>query len=198
MEEKKLLNEFTKSIGELKNPIKNAINPHFKNRYSTLDVVCDEIREKFYKNGIAIIQIPQEIDGKMILKTQIIGYGETIDFGNYPITAEKNTPQAIGSALTYARRYSLCAICGIASEEDDDGNAGTGENKEKEEKPQAPIMSPFNPKVKAETMKQLLVFARKHTGNKELQAKDLIGFFKLFVEKDLKTCTESEIIEAMK
>lgn len=197
MEEKKLLNEFTKAIGELKNPVKNAINPHFKNRYSTLDVVCDEIREKFYANGIAIIQIPQEIEGKLILKTQIIGYGEIIDLGNYPITAEKNTPQAIGSALTYARRYSLCSICGIASEEDDDGNAGTGSNKEKEEKPQAPIMSQINPKVKAETMKTLLAFARKHTGNADLQAKDLPTFFKFFTEKDLKTCTEAEILEAM-
>jgi hypothetical protein len=69
---------------------------------------------------------------------------------------------------------------------------------EKEEKPQAPIMSQINPKVKADTMKKLIIFARKQKDYSNLEVKDLPNFFNNLTGGDLKTCTEAEILEAMK
>jgi len=196
MEKENLNVDFIKALGELKNPTKNAINPHFKNRYATLDVICDEIREVFKKFGIAIVQIPQEIaDGKLVLSTKLYGCDGVIDFGNYPIKAVKDDPQGIGSAITYARRYSLCAICGIAAEDDDDANFTSG--KEEKKAPAKPLMSQNNPQVKAEIMGKVAGFVAKEMKLDKVNFEIMKTFWVEKFDCDLTKCSEQSILTVL-
>ena len=91
-----------------------------KYSYAPLSEIFDAIRKPLAENGLAISQPMTIIDGKLIVETVLShSSGEWIS-GQILIESQKLDPQSIGSALTYARRYSLSALLGIASEEDDD------------------------------------------------------------------------------
>lgn len=112
--------------GAIKGAAKDKTNPHFKSQYADLTAVWDACREALSKNKIAVIQAPEVYEGKLILHTTLAhSSGEQIS-GTFPVTPVQNTPQGIGSAMTYARRYSLASMVGVAPEgDDDDGNAGS-------------------------------------------------------------------------
>ena len=102
--------------------VKAKVNPHFKSKYVPLDAVLDAIAEPLRTCGIAILQPTTIQDGRTVLVTRLVHEsGEWIE-GRYPVHPVKADPQGEGSALTYARRYALMALVGIAPE-DDDGNA---------------------------------------------------------------------------
>lgn len=102
--------------------VKAKVNPHFKSKYVPLDAVLDAIAEPLRNNGIAILQPTTIQDARTVLVTRLVHEsGEWIE-GRYPVHPVKADPQGEGSALTYARRYALMALVGIAPE-DDDGNA---------------------------------------------------------------------------
>jgi len=104
--------------------IKDALNPFFKSKYVDLAGAIDSVREALSANGLAIVQ-STEAGEKLVLHTTLLhSSGEWIG-GTYPIVAVKPDPQGIGSAVTYARRYSLMALLGIAAE-DDDGESAHG------------------------------------------------------------------------
>jgi hypothetical protein len=100
------------------------VNPAFRSRYADLSAVRDAIVPVFAKHGLAILQAPNtdEFSGFHLETRLIHESGEEIVW-TFPLPAEVNKMQQIGSAITYARRYTLSAIAGIASEEDDDANA---------------------------------------------------------------------------
>jgi len=102
--------------------VKDAVNPHFKSRYVTLQAVIDAVLPALHANGFALIQGTHVEEGKTILKTELIYVDGKAITSSYPVHPVKADPQGEGSALTYARRYALMALCGIAPE-DDDGNA---------------------------------------------------------------------------
>lgn len=96
-------------------------NPHYKSKYASLASIRDATVPILAKNGIAVTQTPSATEsGSLILTTRFShSSGEWIE-GSYPVAFDK--PQAMGSALTYAKRYSLASMCTIAAEQDDDGN----------------------------------------------------------------------------
>lgn len=100
---------------------KDAKNPFFNSTYATLSNILDAIQVPLEETGLTFIQMP---DGDNLVTVLIHDDGEFIQ-SVYPINPGTKTPQAVGSALTYARRYSLTAILGLNIEEDDDGNAAT-------------------------------------------------------------------------
>jgi len=105
--------------------LKNAYNPHFKNKYADLAACVEAVVDALNANGIALVQKTRECVGGVMVETIFIHEsGETLDCGvlHFPVT--KNDPPAYMSALTYARRGSLMAACGIAPE-DDDGHMAT-------------------------------------------------------------------------
>ena len=111
-----------KAQGEFAPAVKAKVNPHFKSKYVPLDAVLDAIAEPLRKNGIGILQPTDVQDARIMLVTRLVHEsGEWIE-GRYPVHPVKADPQGEGSALTYARRYALMALVGIAPE-DDDGNA---------------------------------------------------------------------------
>jgi hypothetical protein len=76
------------------------------------------------KHGIAYSQTTDIVDGQFVLVTRLLWRDEEI-VGRYPIQPTKHDPQGQGSAITYARRYALQAIVGVAADDDDDGNAAS-------------------------------------------------------------------------
>lgn len=136
----KLTEALSKAQGMMGAAIKDSQNPFFHASYADLASCWDACREPLSKNGLAVIQRPEIVDGKLRLATILAHIsGEWIS-GEYPIEPMRQVkdkgweasgdPQSMGSAVTYARRYSLSAMVGIASE-DDDGNAATGKKDEK-------------------------------------------------------------------
>lgn len=103
--------------------IKTSSNPHFKSRYADLAACVEAVIDGLNSNGIALLQQTHECQDGVIVETMLIHEsGETLSGGRLHVPASKHDPQGFGSALTYARRYSLMATTGIAPE-DDDGNA---------------------------------------------------------------------------
>jgi hypothetical protein len=105
--------------------LKTATNPHFKSRYADLAACVEAVIGGLNDNGIALIQRNSLDDAGVTVETVFVHEsGEMLECGKLHVPAAKHDPQGYGSALTYARRYSLMAACGIAPE-DDDGNAGS-------------------------------------------------------------------------
>jgi hypothetical protein len=103
--------------------LKTATNPHFKSRYADLSACVEAVIDGLNEAGIAMMQVTHDCNDGVIVETLFIHEsGETMSAGRLHVPAIKQDAQAYGSALTYARRYSLMAACGIAPE-DDDGNA---------------------------------------------------------------------------
>lgn len=105
--------------------LKSSTNPHFKSRYADLSACVEAVIDALNDNGIALIQRNIETESGVCVETVFVHEsGESLSSGPLHVPAAKQDPQGYGSALTYARRYSLMAACGIAPE-DDDGNAAT-------------------------------------------------------------------------
>ena len=119
---KNLAKALVKAMAQIEGASKDSINPHFRNKYADLASVTDAIKKPLNENGLAYSQIIHRVEGGVGVETIIIHEsGETMSNGITFVPAPKNDPHGYGSALTYARRYSLMAACGIAPE-DDDGN----------------------------------------------------------------------------
>ena len=105
--------------------LRSSTNPHFKSRYADLSACVEAVIEALNSNGIALIQRTLPCESGVAVETVFVHTsGETLSSGPLHVPASKNDPQGYGSALTYARRYSLMATCGIAPE-DDDGHAAS-------------------------------------------------------------------------
>ena len=105
--------------------LKTSSNPHFKSRYADLAACVEAVMDGLNANGIALVQQTHECEAGVIVETVFVHEsGETFSAGKLHVPAVKHDAQGYGSALTYARRYSLMAACGIAPE-DDDGNAAS-------------------------------------------------------------------------
>lgn len=111
-----------KAQAEIENPTKDAVNPHFRSKYATLDAGLNIVRSVLSKHGISITQPTRVEDGVLMLDTRLAYQGQWIA-SEYPVCPFPVKQQEMGSALTYSRRYSLFSLVGIAGEEDDDGNA---------------------------------------------------------------------------
>lgn len=100
---------------------KNHTNPHFKSRYADLSDVLAAVRPVLAKHGIALVQPLRWTDAGLELVTALLKGDERLE-SSMPLPVDAK-PQDLGSRLTYLRRYSLCALLGVAAEDDDDGNA---------------------------------------------------------------------------
>lgn len=105
--------------------LKDKTNPAFRSKYADLGACIEAVMDALNSNGIALIQKQHPHDGGVTVETVFVHEsGEVFSAGMLSVPAAKQDPQGYGSALTYARRYSLMAACGIAPE-DDDGNAAS-------------------------------------------------------------------------
>lgn len=103
--------------------LKTSTNPHFKSKYADLSACVEAVIDSLNEHGIGLVQRTHADDSGVTVETVFVHEsGESFSGGVLHVPASKQDPQGYGSALSYARRYSLMAACGIAPE-DDDGNA---------------------------------------------------------------------------
>ena len=93
--------------------------------YADLQDVYDSVRQPLADNNLAITHLTQEFAGQLELVTMLVHQSGQWFKSIYPVKAATDQPQKVGSAMTYARRYTVSALLGIASEEDDDAQSAS-------------------------------------------------------------------------
>lgn len=120
------------NFGEIK---KNCINPHLKNKYADLSSILEAINHALLLNNLFLSQESTLSENRIKVITLIFHTsGQWIESEGITVYPKDLTPQSIGSAITYAKRYDLCAILGISADVDDDGNEGNEGSKTTETK----------------------------------------------------------------
>ena len=116
---------FVKAQRQFGPALKTSTNPHFRSKYADLSNCIEAVIDALNSNGIGLMQRTYECkDGVMVETIFVHESGEVMECGLLHVPASKQDPQGYGSALTYARRYSLLAATGLAPE-DDDGNSAS-------------------------------------------------------------------------
>lgn len=118
---------------------KDKANPFFKSKYADLASIWEACRGPLTANGLSVVQLPTMTDAQVSVETMLLH--KSGEFLSAVLTAplKEHTPQAIGSVITYLRRYSLAAMAGVAPDEDDDAEGAMGRNGHKQEAQTAPI-----------------------------------------------------------
>ena len=125
---KELALALSKTQSILKGAIKDSSNSFFKNKYADLASVWDACREPLAANGLSVVQMPcNDTPDSVALETILMHTSGQWISSVFSMPVSKHDAQAVGSAITYARRYALAAVVGIAPE-DDDGNLASGKS----------------------------------------------------------------------
>lgn len=128
------INELAKALskaqGQMKSAIKDANNPFFKSKYANLTSVWEACRDPLSTNGLSVMQTVEGEKDAMILVTTLAHESGQWIKSKLPMLMQKQDPQAMGSSMSYSRRYALSAICGITTDdEDDDGEKAMARDK---------------------------------------------------------------------
>lgn len=111
---------------ELEPVKKDSTNPHFKNRYASLEAINEYVIDMLNKHGILIVQGGGETlaNGCVTVETMLV-HVKTGEFmvSEVIMPLQKQDPQGAGSAITYGRRYNICAMLCLSTEEDDDAES---------------------------------------------------------------------------
>lgn len=125
----KLAAALVQAQADIKGVGKDSVNPHFKNRYASLDSIIDMVRPALAKHGLAIVQgatTPHTDEAGVVraftVETLLVHESGEWILNGAILPLAKADPQGAGAALTYGRRYSLSALLSISTDEDDDGN----------------------------------------------------------------------------
>lgn len=129
-----LATALSKSQGEIENASKSSTNPHFRAKYADLAEVLNVCRPVFSSNGLSFSQCPSYEAGVVSVETILMHNSGQWISSTISAPVDKQNAQGVGSAITYCRRYSLAAVCGIA-QEDDDAEASIGRGQAKQQKP---------------------------------------------------------------
>lgn len=134
---------------EMVNPVKNATNPHFRSRYADLSAVRDAVIPVLARHGVATIQDIDQEEGLVRVRV-VLMHGAEVREGPWASSRpRKDDPQAVGSVITYLRRYTLAATAGVAPDDDDDGNAGSAEGNGGKTRSTEPRPRGQNPEIAA-------------------------------------------------
>lgn len=171
--------------------LKTSTNPAFRSKYAKLENCIEAVIDALNDNGIMLMQQTRACDDGVIVETTFIHEsGEILSGGVLHVPAAKHDPQGYGSALTYARRYSLQAACGIAPE-DDDGEAAMKPYRPQEKPAARPVAqaAPAAPKAAPAKMEgregewQLKVEVTPAEGNFQAWAEIVIDATKLALDQ---------------
>lgn len=110
---------------EVKNPAFDSTNPHFKSKFASLAAVKEAVLPILNKHGLSLSQFPKAGEGTAGCVNLLIHHSGQWLEEDCLLPLDKNNAQGAGSAITYARRYSLQGIAGVVAEEDDDANAAS-------------------------------------------------------------------------
>jgi len=124
----------------VENALKSSTNPHFKSKYADLAEILNTVRPVFSANSIAIVQTPTFESGVASVETMLCHESGEFISSVCSSPVSKQDAQGIGSAITYLRRYSLAAMCGIA-QEDDDGQNAVAQPQQRQAQPERKLSS---------------------------------------------------------
>jgi hypothetical protein len=190
----------------LHNPPKDSVNPFFKSRYADLATCRNILVPILAQHGLSVMQTPtfyQLPSGEVepTLTTTLVHVSGEWCRSTMLLSATKDDPQGMGSAITYARRYSLLAITGTTGVDDDDGNAASKPKQQPQQRPASPPPPAKKPALakddptpedlKTELLRTGWTWARAmeainnqegteyhpKTGLKEIKAAHLVGFY---------------------
>ena len=132
-----------KARAAIKTVGKDATNPHFKNRYASLEAISEAVTPALTANGLVALHSATLYDGGALTVTTRLLHtsGEWVE-GGVTLPLGKLDPQGAGSAVSYGRRYGLAAVLGIVTDEDDDGNAASAKPATSTTKAAAPASKP--------------------------------------------------------
>ena len=116
----KLADALAKAQGTMDEAKEDSKNPFFKSNYADLTSIWRAVKSSLTTNGLAISQVTGFMEGQLFLVTTLLHSSGEWMKGYYPLYLAKQDPQAVGSAITYARRYALAAIVGVCKEGEDD------------------------------------------------------------------------------
>lgn len=109
----------SKAQADITGALKDSSNPFFKSKYADLASCWDACRKQLAANGLSVMQTTRMTEqGLMLVTTLAHSSGEWMA-GEMPVLTKDSSPQAQGSGITYARRYALAAIVGLAQIDDD-------------------------------------------------------------------------------
>lgn len=131
-----------KAQGEMENASKNTTNPHFGKKYADLAEILKTVRPVLSKHGLAVTQFPAFEGGTAHVETILTHASGEWMSGTCSAPVQKSDPQGVGSALTYLRRYSLAAVCGLAQEDDDANGASKPKGHQQAAQKPSPVTAP--------------------------------------------------------
>ena len=183
--------------------VKNCVNPHLKNRYADIAAIYEAVRGILPKHGLAVVQTLIPTDGTRAHVRTMLAHksGQWIAGECVMPLDRQGGAQGMGSAITYARRYSLSAIVGIVTEDDDDGNAAQGRTRKAEVKAVREKAAAENPEPPTQPqMKALMAYlSKRHGDNREEYLAELSSFFGRDIpsSKALTKAMVSEFLDAI-
>lgn len=210
-----LIAALAKAQAEFTPAVKESDNPYYGSKYADLAAVINAVRPALSKNGIAMAHhLEADLERQVAIVTFGLYHGE--QFMELEVEAPatgkgKKEPddmkaptrfdvQTIGACWTYLRRYTLQALCGLASE-DDDGNILQNENKPIPKKQQAPPLPPKDngPFIRAGENLQCIIRAVVPNATKEKKAPYLTVTFNGYIETmNFATCFDTALFDALK
>lgn len=130
MQRSEAINELATALaraqGQMKAAIKDSSNPFFKSKYADLSSVVEAVKKPLSDNGLSYTQLTDMEEGAVVIETLLLHSSGQWLMGRLRMpVAKPNDPQALGSAITYCRRYALQSLCGVPAD-DDDANSATG------------------------------------------------------------------------
>jgi len=180
-----------KAQDEMGTPHKDSVNPHFKNKYASLQSVFKAVMPALQANGFALVQRAGKDDLGHFVETSFHHVtGQSFESRVYLII-DKNNMQGFGSAMTYAKRYGLLGLAGIEPDEDasdDDGNKASN----------PPAKKPQNPKPSASQMRDGMISWIKSKNPELLRDKENELESKIFALEQMDKPKGLEVRQALK
>ncbi len=182
---------------------KNATNPHLKNKYANISAIYDAVREVLPKHGLCFVQTMLPTDGTRAHVRTTLAHKSGQWFASECVMPldRQGGAQGMGSAITYARRYSLSAILGVVADEDDDGNGAQGRNNRAQIEKDRAAAKANNPNPPSDPQRKMFMsmMSKKHNGNRDAILDDLSKYFgrKIASSNELTKAEISEMIEVL-
>ena len=182
---------------------KNATNPHLKNKYANISAIYDAVREVLPRHGLCVVQTMLPTDGTRAHVRTTLAHKSGQWFASECVMPldRQGGAQGMGSAITYARRYSLSAILGVVADEDDDGNGAQGRNNRAQIEKDRAAAKANNPNPPSDPQRKMFMsmMSKKHNGNRDAILDDLSKYFgrKIASSNELTKAEISEMIEVL-
>jgi hypothetical protein len=175
---------------------KGSTNPFFKSKYAALPEVVQHASPVLSKHGLAISQhICTNDNGDDLLLTYLLHRSGQFIAYSMKLHLVKDDPQAQGSAVTYARRYSYMSVLGLVADEDDDGNRATQAHARVIKKPTE--LTPGQDKLKAALGKKFKEASDRKTWVESVVFHDIKGINEL-TEEEVALCSIQLALEEAK